>query len=150
MRRVPAPSQRPGPENFFSVRRAFRLLLPLRLLYSRAFSCLFAIDIYNYCMKRTGTILPAKPRHIPIRTCVACRETSEKRQLLRVVRQEDATRYDAKGKLPGRGAYVCARPECIALARKQKKLERSLKTSGLTEELFTELEAAAQAMGVGC
>ena len=90
--------------------------------------------------------MPAKPRHIPIRTCVACRETSEKRQLLRVVRQEDATRYDAKGKLPGRGAYVCARPECIALARKQKKLERSLKASGLTEELFTELEAAARAL----
>ena len=87
--------------------------------------------------------MPAKPRHIPIRTCVACRETGEKRRLLRVVRQTDATCYDPKGKLPGRGAYVCARVECIALARKQKKLERSLKTSGLTEELFTELEAAA-------
>ena len=77
---------------------------------------------------------------------MACRETSEKRQLLRIVRQEDATRYDAKGKLPGRGAYVCARVECIGLARKQKKLERSLKTSGLTDALFTELEAAARAI----
>ena len=75
---------------------------------------------------------------------MACRETSEKRQLLRVVRQADnSVCYDPKGKLAGRGAYVCARTECIALARKQKKLERSLKAGGLTAELFAELETVA-------
>jgi uncharacterized protein len=85
-----------------------------------------------------------KPRHIPIRTCVACRTADAKRVLLRVVRQADGSvRYDLKGKLSGRGAYVCARPECIALARKQKKLERSLKVSGVPEELFIELGARA-------
>ena len=85
-----------------------------------------------------------KQRHIPIRTCVACRETSEKRVLLRVVRQPDgAVCYDPKGKLSGRGAYVCARAACIALARKKKKLEGSLKASGLTAELFAELDAVA-------
>jgi predicted RNA-binding protein YlxR (DUF448 family) len=88
-----------------------------------------------------------RPRHIPIRTCVACRETDAKRDLLRVVRQADGTVcYDPKGKLSGRGAYVCARAECIALARKQKKLERSLKVSGLTDALFVELNARAAAM----
>jgi len=85
-----------------------------------------------------------KPRHTPIRTCVACRETDEKRDLLRIVRQPDGTlRYDPKGKLSGRGAYVCAAPACIALARKQKKLERSLKVSGVPEEVFVELNARA-------
>ena len=85
-----------------------------------------------------------KPKHTPIRTCVACRATDEKRDLLRVVRQPDgAVLHDPKGKLSGRGAYVCARPECIALARKQKKLERSLKVSALPEELFQELNARA-------
>jgi uncharacterized protein len=83
-----------------------------------------------------------KPKHTPIRTCVACRATDEKRDLLRVVRQPDgAVLHDPKGKLSGRGAYVCAQPECIALARKQKKLERSLKVSALGDELFTELNA---------
>lgn len=85
-----------------------------------------------------------KPKHIPIRTCVACRETDEKRDLMRIVRQPDGgVLYDPKGKLSGRGAYLCARAECIALARKQKKLERSLKVSGVPETLFIELSARA-------
>jgi uncharacterized protein len=85
-----------------------------------------------------------KQRHTPIRTCVACRETDEKRDLLRIVRQPDGTlRYDPKGKLSGRGAYVCARTSCIALARKQKKLERSLKVSSVPEDVFVELNAQA-------
>lgn len=91
-----------------------------------------------------------KQRHIPIRTCVACRTTDAKRTLLRVVRQSDGSvQYDPKGKLSGRGAYVCARPECVALARKQKKLERSLKVSPIPEELFTELDARAVEIGKG-
>ena len=85
-----------------------------------------------------------KPKHTPIRTCVACRETDEKRDLLRIVRQPDGMlRYDPKGKLSGRGAYLCARTSCIALARKQKKLERSLKVSSVPETLFDELNAQA-------
>jgi uncharacterized protein len=81
-----------------------------------------------------------KTRHIPIRTCVACRQTDEKRDLLRVVRQPDGSVvYDPKGKMSGRGAYVCASTTCIAQARKRKGLERSLKTSGVADALFDEL-----------
>ncbi len=81
-----------------------------------------------------------KPKHIPIRTCVACRTTGAKRGLLRVVRQPDGSvTYDPKGKMAGRGAYVCAQADCIALARKQKKLERSLKAAAIPESLFQEL-----------
>ena len=88
-----------------------------------------------------------KPKHNPIRTCVACRETDEKRDLLRVVRQMDGSVcYDPKGKMSGRGAYVCARAECIALAKKQKKLERSLKVTGITDALFIELSAKVATM----
>ncbi|HLK60369.1 MAG TPA: YlxR family protein [Chthonomonadaceae bacterium] len=88
-----------------------------------------------------------KPKHIPIRTCVACRETDEKRDLLRVVRQPDGSVcYDPKGKMSGRGAYVCARSECIALAKKQKKFERSLKVTGIADALFVELGAKAAAI----
>jgi predicted RNA-binding protein YlxR (DUF448 family) len=78
---------------------------------------------------------------------VACRATDEKRDLLRVVRQPDgALRYDPKGKLAGRGAYVCASAQCIAQARKQKKLERALKVSGVPEELFDALSAQVAAL----
>lgn len=85
-----------------------------------------------------------KQRHTPIRTCVACRATDEKRDLLRVVRQPDGgVCYDPKGKISGRGAYVCATLPCIAQARKQRKLERSLKVSEIDEALFEELNARA-------
>lgn len=73
---------------------------------------------------------------------MACRSTDAKRGLMRVVRLADGTVcYDSKGKMSGRGAYVCARRECIQLARKQKKLERSLKVSNVPELVFTRLEA---------
>ena len=71
---------------------------------------------------------------------MACRESDEKRDLLRVVRLPDGTVvYDSKGKLSGRGAYVCGTEKCINLARKQRKLERSLKVDQLPVELFDEL-----------
>ncbi len=81
-----------------------------------------------------------KPKHIPIRTCVACRESDPKRELLRVVRLPDGTvQYDAKGKASGRGAYVCASEECIKLAQKRKAFERSLKVAACPAELFVSL-----------
>lgn len=81
-----------------------------------------------------------KRKHIPIRTCVACRETDEKRDLMRVVRQTDGSvLYDPKGKTSGRGAYVCARAECVQLAQKRKQLERSLKVSGIPPAFYEEL-----------
>lgn len=85
-----------------------------------------------------------KRKHIPIRTCVACRETDEKRDLMRIVRQPDSSVvYDPKGKISGRGAYICARAECVAQAQKRKSLERSLKVSGIPAAFFEELNAQA-------
>ncbi len=87
-----------------------------------------------------------KRKHIPIRTCIACRETDEKRDLMRIVRQADGSvLYDAKGKVSGRGAYVCARTECVALAQKRRQLERSLKVSGIPPVFYEELAAHAAA-----
>ncbi len=47
-------------------------------------------------------------RKTPIRTCVSCRSSSEKKQLIRMVRTADGdVRVDPTGKMPGRGAYLC-------------------------------------------
>lgn len=71
-----------------------------------------------------------RPKHTPIRTCVACRTSGDKRGLLRVVRQPDGmVVFDSTGKANGRGAYVCASERCIALAKKQRKFDRSLKST---------------------
>lgn len=86
-----------------------------------------------------------KARHTPLRTCIVCRETSDKRVLLRVVRtsgEEPAVLYDGTGKANGRGAYVCAQVECIDKALKQKRFERSLNVSILPEGLAEQLRSA--------
>ncbi len=77
--------------------------------------------------------------HIPLRTCVACRTSGDKRGLLRVVRNpEGLVEFDPTGKANGRGAYVCATEPCILQAQKQKKLDRSLKST-VIEETFAQL-----------
>jgi hypothetical protein len=67
---------------------------------------------------------PKKVKHIPMRTCVACRESKPKRELLRVVRTPDGhVLLDALGKKAGRGAYLCAKLSCWENALKRKRLE---------------------------
>ena len=48
-----------------------------------------------------------KPKKIPMRMCLGCREMKPKRELLRVVRSpEGEVSFDTVGKKPGRGAYI--------------------------------------------
>jgi len=76
-----------------------------------------------------------KPKKIPMRMCVGCREMKEKQQLIRVVRSpEGALSLDPTGKKAGRGAYVCQDPECLKRAIKQRQLERQLQVT-MTEEV---------------
>ena len=75
-----------------------------------------------------------KPKKIPMRMCVGCREMKEKRELIRIVRTpEGETLMDPTGKKSGRGAYLCRKAECLKKAIRQHQLERQLQTS-LTEE----------------
>jgi len=62
-----------------------------------------------------------------------------KSELLRVVRTpQGEVRLDLRGKLPGRGAYVCANPDCLKKAIKTRALDRALETK-VPEELILEL-----------
>jgi uncharacterized protein len=71
--------------------------------------------------------MPVKPRKIPMRMCVGCREMKPKKELLRAVRAPDgAVSLDATGKKAGRGAYVCYNAECLKKALKQRQLDRAL------------------------
>jgi hypothetical protein len=68
---------------------------------------------------------PKRPKHQPLRTCVACRQTKPKRELLRIVRTPDKhVLIDATGKKSGRGAYLCAKLSCWEKAIKSKRLEQ--------------------------
>ena len=66
------------------------------------------------------------PKKIPMRQCVGCREMKEKRALIRVVKSpEGEISLDFRGKKPGRGAYLCPDPACLAKVRKSRGLERA-------------------------
>jgi predicted RNA-binding protein YlxR (DUF448 family) len=68
------------------------------------------------------------PRKIPQRTCIACRTTGDKRGLVRVVRGPEGVEVDPTGRKPGRGAYLCRRPDCWREALKKNRLDAALKT----------------------
>jgi len=53
-----------------------------------------------------------KRRHIPQRTCIACREILPKRSLIRIVRSQQGVVIDPTGKLAGRGAYLHQQRSC--------------------------------------
>ncbi len=81
-----------------------------------------------------------KPKKIPMRMCVGCREMKPKRELIRVVRAPDGSvSMDPVGKKPGRGAYVCRNAACLQRAIKQHQLERQLEVQ-LTEEVAEQLQ----------
>jgi hypothetical protein len=85
-------------------------------------------------------------RSAPTRTCVACRTTSAKRELVRIVRTPDGRVVtDPSGKLPGRGAYLCADGSCWAGAIERGVLSRALGVA-LPDALRDELAAGAGTM----
>lgn len=71
----------------------------------------------------------------PIRTCIACHGSSDKRALVRFVRTSDgAVELDASGKAPGRGAYVCADDACFSKAIERRMLGGRLRTQVSKED----------------
>ena len=85
-------------------------------------------------MKNTSSTNAVGLKHVPQRTCVACREVKTKRELVRLVRTPDGNiELDNTGKKNGRGAYVCPTRDCWEKALGGKQLERTLRST-LSEE----------------
>ena len=77
---------------------------------------------------------PGRAKHVPQRTCVACRAVKPKQELIRLVRVFDGSvEVDINGKKSGRGAYLCGEPECWETGLKGDRLENVLRTK-LTQE----------------
>ncbi len=63
-----------------------------------------------------------------------------KKELIRVVRSpEGEISLDTTGKKSGRGAYVCPNAECLRLARKSRKLEKSF-SCRISDEVYDNME----------
>ena len=79
-----------------------------------------------------------RPKHIPLRTCIACRSTEAKRGLVRIVRTpEGRVELDVTGKKNGRGAYVHESRSCWDEALKKARLGRALKVTPPAEDIET-------------
>jgi predicted RNA-binding protein YlxR (DUF448 family) len=74
-------------------------------------------------------MMSAKSKHLPQRTCIACRQIKEKKALIRLVRAENGVaEVDISGKKPGRGAYLCPKKVCWESVLKKNRLEYALRT----------------------
>ena len=79
-------------------------------------------------------------KKIPARQCIGCMTSRPKKELVRVVRAPSGEiSIDLVGKKPGRGAYLCPDPACLAKAKK-KALERCFEQP-VPAEVYEALEA---------
>ncbi len=83
-------------------------------------------------------------KKVPLRRCMGCYESKPKKELVRVVKNSAGeVSLDTVGKKPGRGAYVCASAQCLAKARKARRIERVLDCV-ITEQLYDEMISEIQ------
>jgi len=84
-----------------------------------------------------------KTKAAPMRRCVGCMESKEKKELIRIAGYEGEVSIDKTGKAKGRGVYLCPSKECFEKAQKKKAIGRNLEME-LTKEqiakLFEELK----------
>lgn len=91
---------------------------------------------------------PLRPRHLPQRTCVACRQEQGKRTLIRVVRTPAGhVVVDTTGKANGRGAYLHPTQACWVKALKGSTINNALKITPAKEDVEA-LRAFAMALPV--
>ena len=93
--------------------------------------------------------MTSRPKHIPMRTCVACGRTTDKGDLVRVVRTpEGDITVDLSGKLSGRGAYVCRETTCWQRGLEKERIAHSLKTTLSPDQRNALLAASRDVAGV--
>lgn len=78
-------------------------------------------------------------KNLPKRICIGCNETKLKKELIRIVKNnEEKIFVDKTGKANGRGAYICNNIECLEKAIKTKKLERTFEKT-IEPEIYENL-----------
>lgn len=79
-------------------------------------------------------------KKIPLRKCTGCGEMKPKKELVRVVKTpDDMVQLDLTGRVNGRGAYICPNVDCLKIARKAKRIEKSFQMQ-IPEEVYNMME----------
>ena len=81
-----------------------------------------------------------KEKKIPLRMCTGCGEHKPKRELVRVVKSpEGEISLDLTGRKSGRGAYICLSIECLAKAKKARRLEKAFSCQ-IPDDVYAAME----------
>lgn len=79
-------------------------------------------------------------KNIPQRTCMGCNTKKDKKDLIRIVKNnKNEITIDKTGKIEGRGAYICNSVQCLEKVIKSKRLEKSLDIK-ISEEIYSNLK----------
>ena len=74
---------------------------------------------------------------LPQRTCIACNQKKDKKELIRIVaNKQNVIKVDKMGKQDGRGTYICNNINCLEKAIKSKRIQRTLKVQDIPNEIF--------------
>jgi len=88
------------------------------------------------------------------RTCVGCQQVGPKEQLMRLVcGPSGQVLLDIHGKLPGRGAYLCAQRPCAEQALKRTRLQEAFRrevTLVSIDELVCAMARVMAERALGC
>lgn len=80
-----------------------------------------------------------KMSYFPKRSCIGCGIKKEKEAFIRIVKNKSGIIFiDKAGKAAGRGAYICNCIKCLEKAKKNRKLEKTLKTK-IEENIYDNL-----------
>ena len=80
-------------------------------------------------------------RKQPQRTCMGCNEKKDKKELIRIVKNnKNEITVDKTGKLEGRGAYICNSMECLEKAIKSRRIEKAIEAK-ISDEIFEQLKS---------
>lgn len=83
---------------------------------------------------------PEKQKKIPQRKCIVCSDRSDKKKLIRIVKNKEGHIFiDPTGKANGRGAYICQNMECLEKAIKTHSLSRSFRVE-IPQEVYDRLK----------
>ena len=78
------------------------------------------------------------------RTCVGCRQRSQRADLLRIVSKSNVLAFDQLKNMPGRGAWIHPSSDCLALAIQRNAFGRALKLTNQIDSsglVFTKEQA---------
>ena len=78
-------------------------------------------------------------KKVPQRTCMGCNAKKEKRELIRIVKNNNGEiNIDFTGKMEGTATYICKNEDCLNKAMKNKRITKVFEKE-ITKEIYEKI-----------